>query len=44
VAAVAAAGNLDRRTIAEHAAERFGVATMIDKYVRVYRDVISHRK
>jgi glycosyltransferase involved in cell wall biosynthesis len=44
VAAVAAAGNLDRRTIAEHAAERFGVASMIDKYVRVYRDVISHRK
>ena len=44
VAAVEAAGGLNRRTIAEHAAERFGVARMIDDYVRVYRDVISSRK
>ena len=44
VAAVAAVGELDRRTIAGHAADRFGVATMIDKYVRVYRDVISNRR
>ena len=41
VAAIDAAGELDRRTIAEHAAERFTVATMIDKYVEVYRDVIG---
>ncbi|MGO9070171.1 glycosyltransferase, partial [Mycobacterium sp.] len=44
VAAVAAAGDLDRRRIAERAAERFTVATMIDKYVKVYRDVIANRK
>ena len=44
VAAVAAAGDLDRRRIAELAAERFTVATMIDKYVKVYRDVIADRK
>jgi glycosyltransferase involved in cell wall biosynthesis len=44
VAAVGAAGELDRRTIAEHAAQRFKVAAMIDKYVDVYRDVINHRK
>ena len=44
VAAVAAAGNLDRRKIAERAADRFTVATMVDKYVRVYRDVIANRK
>ena len=44
VAAVAAAGDLDRRRIAELAADRFTVATMIDKYVRVYRDVIAGRK
>ena len=44
VAAVAAAGELDRRTIAERAADRFTVATMIDKYVNVYRDVIGDRK
>ncbi len=43
VAAVAAAGELDRRKIAELAAERFTVATMIDKYVKVYRDVIGNR-
>jgi glycosyltransferase involved in cell wall biosynthesis len=44
VAAVAAAGDLDRRRIAERAADRFTVATMIDKYVKVYRDVIADRK
>jgi glycosyltransferase involved in cell wall biosynthesis len=44
VAAVAAAGEFDRRNIAELAAERFTVAAMIDKYVKVYRDVIGNRK
>ena len=44
VAAVGAAGELDRRKIAELAAERFTVAAMIDKYVAVYRDVIGNRK
>jgi glycosyltransferase involved in cell wall biosynthesis len=44
VAAVSAAGDLQRRTVAELAAERFTVATMIDKYVDVYRDVIGKRK
>jgi glycosyltransferase involved in cell wall biosynthesis len=44
VAAVAAAGKLNRRKIAELAAERFTVAIMIDKYVNVYRDVIGNRK
>jgi glycosyltransferase involved in cell wall biosynthesis len=43
VAAVAAAGLLDRREIAELAADRFAVATMIDKYVTVYRNVIGDR-
>ena len=43
VAAVAAAGELDRVRIAELAAERFTVATMIGKYVKVYRDVIGKR-
>jgi glycosyltransferase involved in cell wall biosynthesis len=44
VAAVGAAGELDRRKIAEIAAERFTVATMIDKYVKVYRDFMGNRK
>jgi glycosyltransferase involved in cell wall biosynthesis len=44
VAAVAAAGELDRRRIAELAADRFTVATMVDNYVKVYRDVIANRK
>ena len=43
VGAVAAAGGLDRGMIAELAAERFTIATMIDKYVTVYRDVIGRR-
>jgi hypothetical protein len=41
---VGVAGELDRRRIAEHATGRFAVATMIDKYVDVYRDVIGSRK
>jgi glycosyltransferase involved in cell wall biosynthesis len=41
VAAVAAAGELDRGAIAEHAAERFTVSAMIDKYVAVYRNIIE---
>jgi glycosyltransferase involved in cell wall biosynthesis len=44
VVAVAAAAELDRRRIAELAADRFTVATMIDKYVSVYRNVIANRK
>jgi glycosyltransferase involved in cell wall biosynthesis len=44
VAAASSAGDLDRRKIAKLAAERFTVATMIDKYVAVYRDVIGSRK
>jgi glycosyltransferase involved in cell wall biosynthesis len=43
VTAVAAAGGLDRRRIAEHAAERFTVAAMVDKYVAVYRNVIGNQ-
>ena len=42
-AAVASAGELDRHAIAELAADRFAVATMVDKYVKVYRDVIRDR-
>jgi len=42
-AAVAAAGELDRRNIAEVAAELFAVSTMVDKYVAVYRDIIGNR-
>ena len=44
VAAVATAGELDRRKIAELAAERFAVAIMIDKYLTVYRNVIGNRR
>jgi glycosyltransferase involved in cell wall biosynthesis len=44
VAAVAAAGELDRHGIAKLASQRFAVGTMIDKYVNVYRDVIGNRK
>jgi glycosyltransferase involved in cell wall biosynthesis len=44
VAAVGAAGDLERSAIAELAAERFTVATMVDKYVKVYRDVIEDRR
>jgi glycosyltransferase involved in cell wall biosynthesis len=43
VTAVTAAGGLDRRRIAEHAAERFTVAAMVDKYVAVYRNVIGNQ-
>lgn len=41
VAAVAAAGALDRAGIAERAGQRFTISTMVDKYVDVYRDVIG---
>ena len=44
VAAVAAARELDRGRIADLAAERFTVAAMVDKYVKVYRDVIGNRR
>jgi len=43
VAAVASAGEVDRRRIAELAADRFTIAAMIDKYVAVYRNVIGDR-
>jgi len=43
VAAVAAAGEVDRCRIAEIAAERFTVDAMVDKYVAVYRSVIGKR-
>jgi len=41
VAAIESAGELDRRTIADLAAQRFAVAAMVDKYVEVYRGVIG---
>jgi glycosyltransferase involved in cell wall biosynthesis len=41
VAAVDGAGALDRAKIAKVASERFTVAAMIDKYVKVYRDVLA---
>jgi glycosyltransferase involved in cell wall biosynthesis len=41
VAAVASAGELDRRKIAEVAVDRFTIAAMIDQYVAVYRNVIG---
>jgi glycosyltransferase involved in cell wall biosynthesis len=44
VAAVDAAGELDRRAIADIATDRFTVDTMVDKYVTVYRDVIGQRR
>lgn len=43
VAAVAAAGELDRDGIAEYAADHFAVATMVDNYINVYRDIIGDR-
>lgn len=43
VAAVDAAGALDRTEIAATAAVRFTVTTMIDKYVAVYRDILGGR-
>lgn len=42
--AVDAAGELDRRAIADIAADRFTVDTMVDKYVTVYRGVIGQRR
>jgi hypothetical protein len=44
VAAVGVAGELNRHRIAEHAGQRFTVAAMIEKYVKVYRNVIGTRK
>jgi glycosyltransferase involved in cell wall biosynthesis len=44
VAAVGSVSGLERRNIAGLAADRFTVATMVDKYVGVYRDVIGRRK
>jgi glycosyltransferase involved in cell wall biosynthesis len=44
VAAVGAAGALDRTSIAAVAADRFTVAAMVEQYVAVYRDVIGNRK
>lgn len=44
VAAVDAAGKLDRRGIADTAADRFTITTMVDKYVAVYRDVMDRRR
>lgn len=43
VAAVDAAGTLDRPNIAELTEGRFTIAAMVDKYVDVYRDVIGSR-
>ncbi|MGJ6125557.1 glycosyltransferase family 4 protein [Mycolicibacterium sp. Y3] len=43
VAAVDAAGGLDRAKIAECAAARFSVSAMVDNYVDVYRDVLGAR-
>lgn len=43
VSAVAGAGALDRRRIADTEVERFKVPAMIDKYVQVCRDVIARR-
>ncbi|CAN5649225.1 glycosyltransferase family 4 protein [soil metagenome] len=43
VAAVDAAGHLDRSRIAALAADRFTVGAMVDKYVAVYRAVIGDR-
>ncbi|WP_264067976.1 glycosyltransferase family 4 protein [Mycolicibacterium komossense] len=43
VAAVRTAGTLDRAEIARHAADRFSVDAMVDKYVAVYRDAMANR-
>jgi glycosyltransferase involved in cell wall biosynthesis len=43
VAAVGAAGGLDRHAIAELAAVRFTVDAMVDKYVEVYRKLVGAR-
>lgn len=39
--AVGAAGDLDRRAISASTRARFGVATMVDRYVDVYRGVLD---
>jgi hypothetical protein len=43
VAAVDAAGTLDRPKIRELTEGRFTVAAMVDKYVEVYRRVMESR-
>lgn len=44
VAAVGTAGGVDRSEIARRAADRFTVATMVDKYVAVYRAAMGGRR
>lgn len=41
--AVDAASGVDRRAISAAARSRFGVATMVDRYVDVYRSIIERR-
>jgi glycosyltransferase involved in cell wall biosynthesis len=41
VRAVSAVGELDRPAIRATARDRFGVTTMVDRYIDVYRDVLS---
>lgn len=41
ISAVTSVDALDRREIATHAAHRFSVDTMVEKYIGVYRDVIG---
>ena len=43
VGAIDDVAGLDRPGIADHAARRFTVETMVDRYVDVYRDVIGDR-
>lgn len=43
VDAVGRAGDLDRDAIRATAVDRFDVATMIDRYVDVYRTILDHR-
>ncbi|WP_205528468.1 glycosyltransferase family 4 protein [Desertimonas flava] len=43
VRAVGAAGGLDRPTIHATTSGRFGIATMVDRYVDVYRGVLARR-
>ena len=41
VAATGEAGGLDRARIRRDAVERFDVATMVDRYVDVYRSIVA---
>src|SRR5881397_2792296 len=36
--------NLDRRRVRERAVERFGVARMVDEYIRVYARIVENRR